>query len=208
MKTTKAEQSDGPLAPTELVMARLQELTRSKIAELSRFAQWRLDSYHVTDSSGEDIAQSCFMSILGGDRKPRMIDVMDADAFQQYLHWMIKSKVEAAGRRQSLNLIPLDDDIPQVDGSPASAAIMADLKLHLFAELKEQAPRRLQPTIGAWEGEFFQADRIPAINGYRKYACEVRELARGIVSSLDSQNPLFIRVNPSSMEQSTLIGGY
>jgi hypothetical protein len=66
--------------------------------------------------------------------------------------------------------------------SPSNEAALWDLG-ELFRRLRARAPRRLLPTINAWEAVFLSSDRIPAW-GYHKYVREVKKLAQEVLSEL------------------------
>jgi len=79
-----------------------------------------------------------------------------------------------------------DDDLAEPNddgGASAKDAEWHDLRDQLFPRLRARAPKRLLPTIDAWEPVFTQSDRIPA-PGQRSYVREVRDLAKEVLSEI------------------------
>lgn len=113
-----------------------------------------------------------------------------AQTFANYLRGAICSIVDAMSRRRDCrNSEPFREDRPpgrdRVRPSPAAEAEISNIREELFVRLRSQAPPRLRPTIDAWEAEWPHSDRVPNVNGQRKYAHEVRKIARSILHDLD-----------------------
>jgi len=185
--STGSMSSDAQL----LCQARLGELSEADFTGLERFAQWLLDARLLVGAAA-DVTHSAVESLLLGmatdrGRKPRPVDLTDRPAFLRYMRGVVASKVDAASRRNE-NVPPvveLSNDMVVDENTPAKNAELADIKVHLFEQLRERAHWKLLPTIEAWEKVFEGSDRIPAVNGHRQYVIEVRLLAQEIVSELD-----------------------
>jgi hypothetical protein len=174
-----------------LTAIRIQEICQGDHRQnLIAYAWVRLYRMRVAATNARDVVQCAFERILLGmatdaGRKPRTEDVATLGAFTNYTRGIISSLVEALSRRERVQ--PIDDGREPAEAAtvtPALAAEINDLKETLFKQLRQRAPRRLLPTIRAWEEVFADADRIPAVNGSRKHAHEVRRLARRIVVEL------------------------
>jgi len=178
-----------------LCEVRLGELTEKDIANLTEFARHRLAAQGLTGSAADDATQRALVAILRGlesdqgGRMPRPVDVENKNMFLNYVRGAISSVSEAMGRHEkvrSKHQPELEALTPSQDESvltPDTKAELCDLQDQLFPRLRAQAPRRLQPTIDAWEAVFLESDRIPA-RGHRKYVGEVRHLAKRIVAEL------------------------
>ena len=185
--------STGSMSPDAqlLCQARLGELSESDFTGLERFAQWLLDARLLVGVAA-DVTHSAVESLQLGmatdrGRKPRPVDLTDRPAFLRYMRGVVASKVDAASRRNE-NVPPvveLSNDMVVDENTPAKNAELADIKVHLFEQLRERAHWKLLPTIEAWEKVFEGSDRIPAVNGHRQYVIEVRILAQEIVGELD-----------------------
>jgi hypothetical protein len=174
----------------------LNEITRQDIDNLTEFAECRLASLGLSPCSGEDIVQRAFQSVLRGlemdqgGRRPRPVDVENKDSFLNYLRGAVSSKAEAATRRRELRHVheSYEESQGELDGgethTPAQDAELADLSQELFERLRERAPARLHETIDAWEAVCLHSDRIPTVNGRRRHAGEVRQLAQSVLLEL------------------------
>jgi hypothetical protein len=177
-----------------LCKARLGEITDADIAALSEFAERRLVELGVPPSCGEDVTQRALHAVLygmekdRGGRKPRLVDVNDKTAFLNYLRGIVSSLLYSMTRTRGFRTTQQwDDSGPSPDAgrpSPANEAGLRDLGEQLFRRLRARAPRRLFPTINAWEAVFLSSDRIPA-RGHRKYVREVKKLAQEVLLELD-----------------------
>jgi hypothetical protein len=175
--------------------ARLDEVTKADKDALVAFAKHRLVALGAPSSCAEDIVQKAFEAVLRGlegtgkgSRNPRSSDIVDKPAFLNYLRGIISSLVWAMTCKREFRIghRPWDEIYPppQAGGqSPAEEAEWRDLQEQLFPRLRARAPRRLWPTIDAWEEVFLHSDRIPA-PGSRKYVREVRNLAQEILWEL------------------------
>ena len=65
-------------------------------------------------------------------------------------------------------------------GASAKEAELNDLRDQLIPRIRARAPKRLLPTIEAWEAVFTQSDRIPAPS-QRSYVQEIRNLAKEVL---------------------------
>ena len=187
----------SPFSPEykALCEARLGEITEADCADLTDFAERRLVAAGAPPSCGEDVTHRAFHAVLmgletdQGGRKPRLVDINDKPAFLNYLRGIISSLVYAMTRKRRHYHVKhekWDDNIAvpnAVAHSPAKEAALRDLGEQLFPRLRSQAPRRLLPTIAAWESVFLESDRIPA-RGHRKYVREVRDLAKRVLTEL------------------------
>ena len=181
-----------------LCEARLSEITKADCAALTEFAECRLVATGAPPSCGEDVTQRAFHAVLlgletdQGGRKPRLVDIGDKPTFLNYMRGVISSLVYAMTRQRRfrVNHEEWDDNIAAPNAgahSPAEQAAFRYLGEQLFPRLRSQAPRRLLPTIAAWESVFLESDRIPA-RGHRKYVREVRDLAKRALSELGEIN--------------------
>ena len=174
---------------------RLSELSQADITKLTEFARHRLAAQGLNASAAEDATQRALAAILRGletdqgGRVPRLVDMESKDMFLNYVRGAISSVSEAMGRHEkvrSKHQPQLEELAPSQDESllkPDTRAELCDLRDQLFPRLRAQAPKRLQPTIDAWESVFLESDRIPA-RGHRKYVGEVRHFAKQIVAEL------------------------
>ena len=184
-----------PFGPelARLCKARLGEITDADIAALTEFAERRLVEIGVPPSCGEDVTQRALYAVLPGlekdqgGRKPRLVDVNDKTAFLNYLRGIVSSLLYSMTRTRGFRITQQwDDSVPSPDAgrpSPTNEAALRDLSEQLFRRLRARAPRRLLPTINAWEAVFLSSDRIPA-RGHRKYVREVKKLAQEVLSEL------------------------
>jgi len=174
--------------------ARLGEITEADCASLTEFAECRLATVGAPPAWGEDVTQRAFQNILigmetdQGGRKPRLMDLNDKPAFLNYMRGVISSLVYSMTRKRRFHVgnEQWDDNIAsgEVRGaSPANQVALRDFGEQLFPRLRSRAPRRLLPTIAAWEAVFLESDRIPA-RGHRKYVREVRDLAQTVLEEL------------------------
>jgi hypothetical protein len=175
---------------------RLNELEQSDIADLTHFAECRLASLGLPPSAGEDVTQRALLAILRGlesdqgGRMPRRENIEHKEAFLNWLRGAISSIIEAMGRKREFRNphAEWDDNDGRsniaLDKTPSSQAELNDLATQLFDRLRQRTPKRLHPTIAAWEHVFDQSDRIPDVKGRRKYVHQIRYLARDIVSEL------------------------
>jgi len=177
-----------------LCQMRLTEITDADSAALTQFAECRLMAVGVASSYGEDVTQRAFQAVLEGleirrhGRRPRLQDIESKSAFQNYMRGVISSTIGVMTRKRGFRSEHLqwDDNIhTMVPGgrSPTVEAVMRNLQEELFPRLRARAPRRLLPTIAAWESVFLYSDRIPAI-GQRKYVREVQKLAQEVITDL------------------------
>ncbi len=186
-----------PFSPeyTALCETRLREIIEADCADLTDFAECRLVAAGAPPACGEDVTQRAFHAVLmgletdQGGRKPRLVDISDKPTFLNYMRGVISSLVYAMTRKRGFHArhATWDDNIGSADAgprSPAKEAGLRDLSAQLFPRLRSRAPRRLLPTIAAWESVFLESDRIPA-RGHRKYVREVRELAKRVLVELD-----------------------
>ena len=178
---------------------RLGEITKADITRFTEFAEFRLRRINIPISLGEDMVLLSLFCILKGvgtknGRRPKDRDVVDQPAFQNYVRGVINSKIDATRRERHKKHrhleVPLDDavEVATTQLNPAEEAEINDLKSEIFKRLQQRAPARLLPTIAAWEAVFASSDRIPAVNGKRKYVMEVRKLAQVIMKELRWQN--------------------
>jgi hypothetical protein len=178
-----------------LCEARLQEFTGADSADLTEFAECRLIVLGASPTMGEDLRQRALQQVLQGletdqgGRRPRLVDLVNKPAFLNYLRGVISSLV--FGMTTKTEFLAectsgYDDAIaaPNDDGGAAvKEAELNDLRDQLFPRLRARAPKRLLPTIDAWEPVFALSDRIPA-RGQRTYVREVRNLAKEVLSEL------------------------
>jgi hypothetical protein len=173
---------------------RLSELERSDITNLNEFAECRLAIKGLDPSGGQDATQRAFAAILRGlesdqgGRVPRLVDVETKEAFMNYLRGAISSIVEAMGRKREFRREsePWMDTLGEIDRNapnPANLAELSDVRDHLFEQLHARAPRHLKRVLAAWKPIFAESDRIPGA-GNRRYATEVKALAREIITEL------------------------
>ena len=187
---------NSPFSPEykALCEARLGEITEADCASLTEFAECRLVAAGGPPAWGEDVTQRAFQKVLigvetdQGGRKPRLVDINDKPAFLNYMRGVISSLVYSMTRKRRFHVgnEQWDDNIasPEADpDSPANQAGLRDLGELLFPRLRSRAPRRLLPTIAAWESVFLESDRIPA-RGHRKYVREVRDLTQKVLLEL------------------------
>jgi DNA-directed RNA polymerase specialized sigma24 family protein len=179
-----------------LCEALLQQITEQDIANLTEFAECRLVALGLSPASAEDVVQRAFESILRGlesdqgGRRPRLVDVVNKEAFLNYLRGAVSSKAEAATRRRELRHVhePYEESLGESGSGAADSPVMAaefgDLAQELFARLRQRAPARLKETIDAWESVYWDTDRIPTVNGQRRQAGEVRQLAQSVMLEL------------------------
>ena len=178
-----------------LCEVRLDELTMADCAELTDFAECRLVAGHATPTLGDDMTHRALEQVLlgletdQGGRRPRLVDLKDKPAFLNYLRGVISSLIFGMTSKKGYgaNCTLRDDDViakPQHDGGlSAKDAELNDLRDQLFSRLRARAPKRLFPTIDAWETVFTQSDRIPA-PGQRSYVQEIRTLVREVLSEI------------------------
>ena len=177
--------------------ARLSELEQTDIANLTQFAEYRLANAGLPPSAGEDVTQCALLAMLRGlesdqgGRLPRLENTQTKEAFLNWLRGAICSIIEAMGRKKQFRNphAAWDDNVGTGNSdhrmpSPSEQAEVHDLAIQLFDRLRERTPKRLHPTIAAWEHVFDQSDRIPDVKGRRKYVHQIRYLARDIVSEL------------------------
>lgn len=178
-----------------LCETRLNEFTRADSADLTEFAECRLMVHGASPTLGEDMTQRALQQVLQGletdqgGRRPRLVDLVNKPAFLNYLRGVISSLVfgMTSKRGFTAGCMPgYDDNIvrPNDDGGAAvKDAELNDLRDQLFPRLRARAPKRLLPTIDAWESVFTHSDRIPA-PGQRTYVREVRDLAKEVLSEI------------------------
>jgi hypothetical protein len=177
-----------------LCRSRLAEITEADTNALTQFAECRLVAVGAPPSCGEDVTQRAFAALLmgletdQGGRRPRLVDINDKPAFLNYMRGIISSLVYSMTRttwfRVEAQIAGRESDLPDLDQqTPAQHAELRDLGEKLFPRLRARAPKRLLPTIEAWKAVFLESDRIP-VQGQRKYAHEIRILARKIVTEI------------------------
>lgn len=170
-------------------LQRLAELEADEVHHLRRFAWRRLERLGGRGAAAEDVVQASLLSVLvgannpGNGRTPRPADVTDAGRFLNYLRGVIASKAEVLTRHPRPDRVELKKALPVVSPAvpPDRVAAWNDFKAQFFLRLRQRAPTHLAPTIAAWEAVFLEADRIPAVNGNRKHAHQVRKLARRLL---------------------------
>jgi hypothetical protein len=179
-----------------LCEARLREFTRADSADLTEFAECRLIVRGASPCIGEDVTQRALQQVLQGletdqgGRRPRLVDLEDKPAFLNYLRGAISSLVYGMTHKSGFGAdceMRGDGEDPAVcvddGGVCAKGPELNDLRVQLFARLRERAPKRLLPTIDAWESVFEHSDRIPA-PGQRSYVREVRNLTKEVLSEI------------------------
>ena len=126
-----------------------------------------------------------------GGRRPRLVDLDNKPEFLNYLRGIISSLIYGMTRKSGFGaecMLHEDDEeraaLMNDGGASAQDAEWNDLRDQLFPRLRAQAPKRLLPTIDAWEAVFIHSDRIPAPKK-RKYAWEIRNLAQKVLSEVD-----------------------
>ena len=185
-----------PFSPemVALCRVRLAEITEADTNALTQFAECRLVAVGAPPSCGEDVTQRAFQALLmgletdRGGRRPRLVDINNKPDFLNYMRGIISSLVYSMTRttwfRVEAQIAGRDSDLPDLEKpTPAEHAELRDLGDELFPRLRARAPRRLLPTIEAWKDVFLESDRIPS-QGQRKYAHEVRVLARKILKEV------------------------
>jgi len=182
---------------TALCETRLRDFTRADSADLTEFAECRLVVHGISPSNGEDVTQRALQLVLQGletdrgGRRPRLVDLESKPAFLNYLRGIISSLIHGMTVKSGFGAeTELRDDnrnkplAAQDDAGSAIARLeLNDLRDQLFPRLRARAPKRLQPTIDAWEAVFPDSDRIPAPSR-REYASEVRNLAQAVLSEI------------------------
>jgi len=178
-----------------LCETRLQEFTGADSADLTEFAECRLIVFGASPTLGEDLTQRALQQVLQGletdqgGRRPRLVDLENKPAFLNYLRGVISSLVFGMTTKREFiaNYSSGYDDAiasPDDDGGAAvKHAELIDLRDQFFPRLRARAPKRLLPTIDAWEPVFTLSDRIP-VRGQRTYVREVRNLAKEVLSEL------------------------
>jgi hypothetical protein len=186
------------LAPDirRLCQVRVDELTQVQYDKLTDFALYRLLKLKLPLSLSRDMVNGAVLAVLQGTetdcgRKPRLEDVETRQAFHDYLIRVIKSRVEGLTRCRDKHVVP-EDLPPEITDAtflqPDRAASLLDFKETLFTDLRRMARPGLMPTIDAWEEVCLNADRIPTVDGLRKHAWEVRQLAKAVVAKIGDLN--------------------
>ena len=177
-----------------LCEARLREITGADCAELTEFAECRLVIHGAPPAMGEDVTQRAFQQVLQGletdqgGRRPRLVDLGNKSSFLNYLRGVISSLVNWMTSKNGFGAACAlrEDDLAESNddgGASAKVAELNDLRDQLFPRLRARAPKRLFPTIDAWESVFAHTDRIPA-PGQRSYVREIRTLAKEVLSEI------------------------
>jgi len=178
-----------------LCEARVHELTGVDSTDLTEFAECRLHARHASTTLGKDMSQEAVRQVLQGletdqgGRRPRLVDLVNKPAFLNYLRGVVSSLIYAKTRQPGFSPAPLledDDDTAEPrhdDGAAVKAGELNDLRDQLFPRLRARAPKRLFPTLDAWEAVFTESDRIPA-PGQRSYVREIRALAKEVLSEI------------------------
>ncbi len=181
---------------TALCETRLREFTAADSADLSEFAECRLIVNGISPTNGEDVTQRALQLVLQGletdkgGRRPRLVDLTDKSAFLNYLRGVISSVVYGMTRKSGFGAdCTFDEDDEELNefvhdsGTGARTLELNDLRDQLFPRLRARAPKRLLPTLEAWEPVFTQSDRIPA-RGQRSYVREIRALTKDVLSEI------------------------
>ena len=169
---------------------RVDSITPEMLRRLTDFAFCKLLKVGLPTFFAEDMPQIAVHSVLNDDRNPRTKDLVTDEAFENYLRGIISSKIEAMTHRTKYQPLPeietqeLQQDSDITQDNPASNVAEAELKSILFRQLRKWASPRHIPTITEWEKVYDYSDRIPAINGHRKYVFEIRQQARKILQQL------------------------
>lgn len=185
----------------ELTRQQLIELTGADLKSFEEFADRRMDWLPRARVSAEDIVQKALLSIIRGatpgakGRLPQRVSVITKQAFMHYVRSVINSVIDATKRKRELlfihETINWDKDsesqepviilraLTNPDGDPS----LVDLKIELFARLRDNAPAQLEPTIAEWEKTFFWATHVP-VPQKRQHQDEVRRLAMRILQKI------------------------
>lgn len=179
-------------AISKWTLHRVGELSETHFNHLVRFAGRRLGRLGRRGGEAADLVQAALLSVLEGvgdpgrGRRPRPEDLADPATFLNYLRGVIASKAEAWTRQPNPEFLELQAalHIPSAAPPPDGLADWSDFKREFFRRLRQRSPARLQSTVAAWESVFLEADRIPAANGNRKHAHQVRLLARQMLRQM------------------------
>ncbi len=136
----------------------------------------------------EVLPQASIEDLLAGRRRPRLEDLSDQDAFEDYLRGIISSKAEARSRQVRCEARPEQDTIASSDSPcPSHSAHQADLKAAFFTLLRKKTALRDQATVADWEDTFEDTDSAPVFEGDRKSTRRVRRAARRVVRELNGR---------------------
>jgi hypothetical protein len=179
----------------KLCQARIDAITEAEYRSLWRFADDRLTCIGLPPTDALDMVNQAIylveQGMLNGDgRKPTRKDVVSEKAFHDYMTGTINSLINAESRKRKHRGTLTDAEWENLQGKSELACEQAcrnDIKAQLFVKLRQEAAPHLHPTIDAYEQIFDHCDRIPTVNGKRKYAHEVRRMARKIVSGCFSE---------------------
>ena len=184
--------------------ARLNELGDPELLQLREFTSRRLLRIGLSESGSEDLVQSAILAVLLGlennglGRRPKLENVETKDSFAKYLHGIIWSltdtrltTVTSPQRHEPLEGAGLGEregGVVVAAPDTTDVAGLRDFKEQFFLRLRPLAPARLQPTIDAWERDFYDCERIPVLK-FRKYAVELRPIAARVFAELAGPQP-------------------
>ena len=168
----------------KLLEDRLSEFGDAERMALVQFSERSLAELHRPHDLGAELFHQAFYEVMSGSRQPRRENVESSKAFLNYLRGAVSSNINAFKRRWHREVLAEHpyETAADLTADPAKDAEISDAKTELFRLLRIRAPGRLIPTIDAWE-KVFPGD-IPAINGYRKYVFEVRQIAQPLFKEL------------------------
>lgn len=197
---------NSPLKPDvkQKCEARLNELSKEDLLNLTDFAGFRLLGVGRSSDGGEDLAQSALLAVVKGleldklGRRPRPEDIANKQLFIKYLKGVIISLLQNQTKTREIKAYHRHTPVADASGldefeggiilaaetpTASQQAEWNDRQNQLFSRLRARAPQRLWRTIDAWEDVFQDSDRIP-VKSFRKYVVELRNLAREVFKEM------------------------
>jgi DNA-directed RNA polymerase specialized sigma24 family protein len=186
------------LTPNDNVQTLLQALSQEDQARLTHFAAKRLCHFGVRTHDAEDLFQQAMYAILSGGRQPAPRDLATQEAFKNYIRGVINSVSEGWSRAQHRTHHCSLDLIGDTLESPTENHGLKDIKIQIFARMRQLAPERLSPTIDAWEQS--PDGRVPVITS-RKHSAAVNALARQAAKEILTQEERELRGKRIAVEE-------
>jgi hypothetical protein len=198
--------SDSPgnglgLVATDACLRLIDMLTRVDLADLAKFASFRLAKVGLIRLAGEDVVQDALLAVVRGagahskGRHPRPVDVANSANFIDYLKGVIGSLVEAERRSRKHQCVhePFEEGFMAGEhfamqarpaGSPLAELEFCDLRQQLFHRLEERVPHHLRGLVLVWREQWDFCDRIPLLGRHRRCRAELRQLAAQVLKEL------------------------
>jgi hypothetical protein len=171
----------------------MQELTGEDLADLARYAGYRLARVRLDPSEGEDFRQDALLAVLHGaqsissGRHPRPVDLQNRSAFLDYLKGVIGSLVEAE-RRRLAHRFSHEPFAESVGYQPAAfyghpiELEFNDLRIEFFKRLEQRVPGRLSRIVLTWKDQ--GNDLIPLLGHHRRIRQQLKKLAAQVLRQL------------------------